>query len=802
MQTVLICYSKQDIEIALAIYNDLKAHGINAWIDVNDLLPGESKHLVIKRKIKESSHVIILFSKNSVVTRGIFQKEINEALEVLSEIPPDQIYVIPISVDGTKPLHDKLKNIHMVDLSASYDYSLTKIFKSIKDYKFYSNIESSTIEIAAFNRPTVSLSPISEDELLFINILKNKISKIWINSVLKNSIINNTYIDREIELKPDVIENPWDGILDIPKEEERLDLREENIFNEFIEFGSSLLILGEEGSGKTVILLKLANQLLINNSCIVKGVPVIFHLSTWNKKQNLLNWLTEELKSKYQIPKKIGIHLIKNYRIYFLLDGLDEVNESDRTDCIAAINYFIEDIGALGISCCCRLNEYKLLSAKLRFNKAIYIPNLKYSQILEYINKLGCDTKQAKDLFENNNDLLNKIKSPLMLNIIIMTFYNCFKISFENNIKYNQHLKDFTSNTHIWKCFIKSKLINCQFSEKKAMKWLGWLSKNMNIHSKSIFQIEELQPSWLMSRFQIFTYYVVNRLIIGFLFGVLFLFLLPIYQILFSNHFLLEKGTFTTTNIIITFLFPLLFCFLSGIIDFLLLKKKYSNAIPFLIHFIANGLIVLLTIKLFAFTIIPAYFFSVLFGLRSRDRNFNNDIHTFELVNLSLKSIFKKFLFSRMPANGFDAHLISVIIENINIKEIEKTTPNQGIKLSIRNSIHIGATIGISIAILSYTFSGLGSLGDSYLTLTRIYEIAYSVYFGGIVSIILAICYGGLDSIQHYVLRLILCYNNFIPLNYIKFLDYMTTLCILQKVGGGYKFLHKNLLDIFSNWKE
>ncbi|NER53036.1 MAG: hypothetical protein F6J92_41660 [Symploca sp. SIO1A3] len=57
---------------------------------------------------------------------------------------------------------------------------------------------------------------------------------------------------------------------------------------------------------------------------------------------------------------------------------------------------------------------------------------------------------------------------------------------------------------------------------------------------------------------------------------------------------------------------------------------------------------------------------------------------------------------------------------------------------------------------------------------------------------------GGEACIQHFTLRLILCRNNYIPWNYARFLNYATECIFLQKVGGGYIFIHRMLMEHFA----
>jgi hypothetical protein len=56
----------------------------------------------------------------------------------------------------------------------------------------------------------------------------------------------------------------------------------------------------------------------------------------------------------------------------------------------------------------------------------------------------------------------------------------------------------------------------------------------------------------------------------------------------------------------------------------------------------------------------------------------------------------------------------------------------------------------------------------------------------------------GIACIQHLTLRLFLLCDRYIPWNYAYFLDYATQLIFLQKVGGGYIFIHRLLLKHFA----
>jgi hypothetical protein len=62
--------------------------------------------------------------------------------------------------------------------------------------------------------------------------------------------------------------------------------------------------------------------------------------------------------------------------------------------------------------------------------------------------------------------------------------------------------------------------------------------------------------------------------------------------------------------------------------------------------------------------------------------------------------------------------------------------------------------------------------------------------------------FGGTKSLQHITLRTLLWLYNLAPLNYALFLDYCHQRILLRKVGGGYIFVHRLLLEHFAAMTE
>jgi MFS family permease len=132
------------------------------------------------------------------------------------------------------------------------------------------------------------------------------------------------------------------------------------------------------------------------------------------------------------------------------------------------------------------------------------------------------------------------------------------------------------------------------------------------------------------------------------------------------------------------------------------------------------------------------------------------------------------------------------------------TTPNQGMRRSLQNSIRIaivGFIIGGTISVLAFSF--LLILIKAEIAGGLVIFICLFLFFwslGGTISgLIVALPNGGIAIIQHAVLRLLLWHKKYIPWNYSRFLDYAVERVFLRKVGGGFIFIHRLLLDYFAS---
>lgn len=123
---------------------------------------------------------------------------------------------------------------------------------------------------------------------------------------------------------------------------------------------------------------------------------------------------------------------------------------------------------------------------------------------------------------------------------------------------------------------------------------------------------------------------------------------------------------------------------------------------------------------------------------------------------------------------------------------VETTTvPNQGIWQSFKNAIAFTLG-GIGLCLIG----GVG-LANAIIA-PELYILSLSTFTAGIVGLYVGLSKGGKACIQHFILRLVLHLQGYIPWNLARFLDFAAERTFLQKVGGGYIFIHRLLLEHFA----
>jgi hypothetical protein len=212
---IFISYAREDEDKAKRLYNDLVNSGlpIKPWMDKEDILPGQDFDSEIKKAIKQSTFFIPLFSSVSVEKRGYIQREFRRAVDTLQEIPPGDIFVIPVRLDKCEIQYDELQRYNYQDLFPSWYTGLERILKSMqisiekkvnKDNNNLSNnnnnqnwqIQEDIDQLLIKQKDSITSNEESEEIYSKCNLLKKKFyeSIIRDDSILIADFINEDFI--------------------------------------------------------------------------------------------------------------------------------------------------------------------------------------------------------------------------------------------------------------------------------------------------------------------------------------------------------------------------------------------------------------------------------------------------------------------------------------------------------------------------------------------------------------------------------------------------------------------------------
>jgi predicted NACHT family NTPase len=568
------------------------------------------------------------------------------------------------------------------------------------------------------------------------------------------------------------------------------------------DIGGKLLILGAPGAGKTTLLLGLAEQLVagaLDNPRTV--IPIIFELSEWkDDNQTIADWLVAQLEDKF------GGGRIKTYRRWLtdqvllpLLDGLDELGMVRQRKCMEKLNQFAAQYSQLVV--CCRVQEFEQAGASLdHLRGAVCLQALSDRQIATYLTHihkpalweaLQTDASLKQLLEPLPDEPVGLLRVPLFLSIAASVYepdrpfltkadlleqYIDHQLSPEKRRsdrrrfltpqKPNQNAK----TGRAW----AYKTLEQEPDWRHTRHYLSWLAQQLQQHHQTELLIEQMQPSWLDTKQQKWQYRFMFRLLfrlfcglfLGVSFGLIGGFIIGLITINILNLFL-------PVNILVAAFF------LTWFISWLTIEFSLDLLIDSLDLLIDRDKIY--PVEMFKTSKVRLVKAEIWWGYLA--------VH----LGLFLGLLFKQSDFTTYNSLFFIAFLILIsgLIFILKDDLEDKRSPNQGIQESFKN-------IWI-ITLFSYPLTCVGLLGSFIVEGHS--SIWQSIAIAGVIVSFLIGMYlgGGIACTKHLALRIILCFSaNSIPWNYSRFLNYGAERRLLHRVGGRYRFLHRELLDHFA----
>lgn len=673
--------------------------------------------------------------------------------------------------------------------------------------------------------PRAHIKPVDRHNLII------RVEETWIHQYLPNSLSQLPTLVLELENQRSQLsqyrnilwENPHDFSRATPLPPETPLIEQFNAIRPL----RRLLILGAPGSGKTIALLELLRALIEEaKENASQPIPVVFNLSTYGlppEGRDFTNWVVTQLEEQYSVTKSRGRRFIESQKLLLLLDGLDEVRPSLRNICIRRINEFLRTYELTECVICSRLTEYTTAFERLQLETSLKLQPLTPDQAIEYLEDRSSSLhlQGLIQAIRQNSDFQQLAETPLMLNVMAIAYQDLETADlqhFESPEDHRRYLYDVLINRLLnrkrtvdgnWLPGSRSE--DYLYSQQEILDWLIWLAKHMSDRDQTIFFIEQLQPTWLDTSRQRRDYRLNSHALMGVMLGVIS-----------GCHMTPMAGWHNTGASTLVFL-PLLVISISGSVLASFLFNGLRRLSP---QLVAGFVSASIYVAFFAATAEPflrigpnntylsrlfpifmdwigiALFWSwmrdhivvvhrVIWSWLSALRFVGVGMAAYVGIYLPIRLLLNEYqgddwinlLYEPLLTLGFASSFGGIALGNSPPVETI-TAPNQGIHKALRNA-----------GILACTIGPIGMLAAWRYAHGNPYEFAMLAVSIGLIAAMLGGQRSGQVLIQHFVLRVILWRNHYIPWNYARFLEFAVQRMFLHRAGGGYLFMHRSFME-------
>ena len=284
------------------------------------------------------------------------------------------------------------------------------------------------------------------------------------------------------------------------------------------------------------------------------------------------------------------------------------------------------------------------------------------------------------------------------------------------------------------------------YEKAQAVHWLSFIAQGLDSHNQTIFRLEELQPTWLSTKNRRTQYFLIVKLIVGLIYGLIVGLIVGLIAELMDG-----------------LIIGLIYGLIGGLVGKNIRiwdKEVFTPSSPNQQWQTGkDGLLVGLV-------------FGVIIGLIA-------DPFLGLIVGLTFwSSVILRFEMKVIPS--------------------QRPKPNHGLFKIQKGQVISGAVIGLLAGLLSALFTGLtDGLTDNLI--------------GGFVAgIVFGLVFGLGNLISHYMIRYFLAKDGLLPFPWsslrkknrdrelIAYLDSMTDRWLLRRVGNGWVFRHRYLLEYFA----
>jgi hypothetical protein len=611
--------------------------------------------------------------------------------------------------------------------------------------------------------------------------LVRRVRRFWVTGVLEKSLYNEARIQLDLVVHESA-DRPWDiAVTWSNGEEERLPPGT-GMAEVFARMGRRIVILGAPGAGKTTMLLELAKSLLADAEDETEPVPVVLPLASWARQhRTIADWIVDELVESYGMPRRLATEWLRAQQIIPLFDGLDEVAENHREDCVTALNDYLR-ANPTSSAVCCREAEYTMLREQVRLHGVVRIEPLTGEQTHRFLAEAGPGLNGLRAALAADPELWSLASSPLLLSIMALAY--------QDGPEPLHTAERAGPRRRLYAQYVQTMLHwrkNPLYPPAASRRYLHLLAYRLQEGRQTVFTLDLLQARWLPRGDYPFGYNYTKFLVV-----------VPSCLLMYAVTWLLADRTVAAVAAVS----------LSAGLVTQLLSQDYddiagiswqsqehtrqaawppreppprgditSNSVPKSFVMAVAGFFnsgVGDKIAALGMTLALAVVLSV------RESTLTGPVYAIILLVC--------YLMASGVVDGFMNELATSGRTIVGTREVPSPALRPRVYLALRVGFAWSLITGFTAHYVARTVPAESLPPGRYGTL-----------IGTAVFLLIFVSIGGGPLLEQLILRHNLKRHRLVPWPYLPFLDFMTECLILRKVGHGYIFVHRELLDFLAD---
>ena len=143
------------------------------------------------------------------------------------------------------------------------------------------------------------------------------------------------------------------------------------------------------------------------------------------------------------------------------------------------------------------------------------------------------------------------------------------------------------------------------------------------------------------------------------------------------------------------------------------------------------------------------------------------------------------------PLSGLVFSLVFGLASFLEGNELQDSVfPNEGIRRSIVSAVRVVLPCGLLGGLVFGPLVGL------------VFGLVFGLLGGMLGGLLVGLRFGGFAALQHIALRILLAHRCHAPWNFATCLDEAVSRSLMTRVGGGYRFYHRQLQEYFTTHEQ